>query len=287
MAYVHHEFGRTYYTRKGRNRSIPIVYLHGGPGGVHKADAPLFQLADKRQVYAYTQVGGGKSSPTPKKYWNIKTFVQELDILTDNWGLDRFHLIGGSWGTTLALEYYLRHPGRRVVSLVFQSPLFSSKDWKKDGRRLIKGLPKKTQKIINTCHDIGATDSKVYEDAMFQYYLKHVLRNKTKLRKSMSSKANPNGNKIYEYMWGPSEFQPTGTLKNYDRVSDLARIKVPTLVICGEHDEATPETGVRYANKIKGCAFAEIKDASHSIWVERPARIRRVINDFLDQTESL
>ena len=88
-------------------------------------------------------------------------------------------------------------------------------------------------------------------------------------------------------MWGPSEFEPTGTLKNYDRVSDLARIKVPTLVICGEHDEATPETVVCYANKIKGCAFAEIKDASHSIWVERPARIRRVINDFLDQTESL
>ena len=85
MAYVHHEFGRTYYTRKGRNRSIPIVYLHGGPGGVPKADAPLFQLADKLQVYAYTQVGGGKSSPTPKKNWNIKTFVQELDIVTDNW----------------------------------------------------------------------------------------------------------------------------------------------------------------------------------------------------------
>ena len=286
MAYVNHKFGRTYYTRKGRNRSIPIIYLHGGPGGLHKPDMAQFQLAGERQVYAYTQVGSGKSSPTPKKYWNVKTFVQELDILIDAWGLDRFHLMGGSWGTTLALEYYLGRRGKGVESLIFQSPLFSSKDWKRDGHRLIKGLPKKTQKIINTCHEIGATDSKVYEEAMFDYYLKHVMRNKTKLKKSMGAR-NPSGSKIYSHMWGPSEFEPTGTLKNYDRVSELSRIKVSTLIICGEYDEATPETGVRYANKIKGCAFAEIKNASHSIWVERPARIRRVINDFLNQTERL
>ena len=282
MPYLTHKFGRTHYTKRGRNTSIPIIYLHGGPGGSHQPDSPVFQLAEKRQVYAYTQIGSGKSSSTAKKFWNIRTFVQELDLLIRGWGLDQFHLMGSSWGTTLALEYYLRKGRNGVVSLIFQSPLFNAMEWRKDGRRLIRGLPKATQKIINTCHEIGATDSRVYKEAMFQYYLKHVLRNKSKLKKKMSSD-DPHGRAIYAYMWGVSEFEPTGTLENFDRVADLSKIQVPSLIVCGEYDEATPKTSLRYANRIEDCSFEVIQGASHSIWSEQPARIRRVINAFLEK----
>ncbi len=284
MAYINHRLGRTYYTKKGRKGKTPVIWLHGGPGGTHKPDSNVFSLADGRVVYCYTQLGGGRSSITDRKQQNIRTFVDELSLLVGAWGLDEFHLMGGSWGTTLALEYYLRKKGRGIRSLVFQSPMFSSRDWKADGRNLIKGLPKNTRHIIDSCHDIGATDSMVYQQAMEVFYLKHVLRNKKKLEEMFSGK-NPNGKLIYEYMWGPSEFEPTGTLKNYTRIADLGKIKVPTIIICGEYDEATPGTGVKYANKIPGCSFSEIKGASHAIWVEKPARIRKVINGFLDSIE--
>lgn len=285
MAFIEHKLGKTHYTRKGRNQKTPIIWLHGGPGGTHKPDGEVFQLAQDRLVYCYTQIGGGRSSATDKQHWTIKTFVAELSLLIDAWGLDEFHLMGGSWGTTLALEYYLRRRGKGVKSLVFQSPLFSSQDWKADAQRLIKALPADTRHVINTCHEIGATDAQVYQQAMKVYYLAHVIRSRKKLDE-MFARQNPNGNLVYEYMWGPSEFEPTGTLKSYDRVSELSRIKVPSMVICGEYDEATPDTGVKYANKIAGCTFSEIKGASHSIWTEKPARIRGVINDFLESVES-
>ncbi len=281
MAFIHHKLGSTHYTKKGRKGKTPVIWLHGGPGGMHQPDANVFRLAAERPVYCYTQIGGGKSSRTTKKRWTIPTFVAELELLVRHWGLDEFHLMGGSWGTTLALEYYLRCRGRGVRSLVFQSPLFSSRDWKADGRKLIAGLPAKTQHILNTCHEIGATDSKVYKAAMAEYYLKHVLRDKKKT-KELAKQKNPNGNDVYEYMWGPSEFEPTGTLKTYTRLSDLSKIKVPSLVICGEYDEATPATGRKYAKRIKNCAFAEIKGASHSIWYEKPAAIHKVIQEFLE-----
>jgi proline iminopeptidase len=284
MAYIRHSLGKTHYTKKGRNRKTPVIWLHGGPGGVHKPDGNIFQLSGDRQVYCYTQIGGGKSSKTEKKHWNIKTFVDELALLIDAWGLEEFHLMGGSWGTTLALEYYLRRRGKGVRSLVLQSPMFSASDWKADGKKLIRGLPRKTQHVINTCHDIGATDAQVYKEAMTEFYLKHVLRNRKKLQE-MFARKNPNGNRVYEYMWGPSEFEPSGTLKTYNRVSALAGIKIPTIIICGEHDEATPDTGIKYANKIVDCSFAEIKGASHAIWEEKPARIRNVINGFLNDIE--
>lgn len=284
MPYVQHLLGRTHYTRRGRGSKTPVIWLHGGPGGMHKPDGKVFQLAKDRMVYCYTQIGGGKSSPTEKNQWKVKTFVDELALLVEAWGLTEFHLMGGSWGTTLALEYYLRKGGKGVKSLVFQSPLFNTEDWKADGRRLIKGLPQETRKVIRTCHEIGATDSKVYRDAMGVFYLKHVCRNR-KILKEMFERKNPNGNRVYEYMWGPSEFEPSGTLRSYDRVASLSRIKVPAMIICGEFDEATPETGIKYANQIPGCSFAEIKGASHVIWEEKPARIWKVITDFLTDVE--
>ncbi|MFT7686414.1 MAG: proline iminopeptidase [Candidatus Azotimanducaceae bacterium] len=284
MAFVEHRFGKTYFTKKGPSGKIPIVWLHGGPGGMHKADAEVFQLSENRPVYCYTQVGSGRSSPTEKNRWNIETFVAELGILIKAWGLKEFHLMGGSWGTTLALEYYLRQSGRGVRSLVFQSPLFNARDWMLDGESLIKDMPKRTQKIINTCHEIAATDAKVYQDAMYEYYLKHVLRDPKKL-KAMFSRLNPNGKLIYQHMWGPSEFKATGTLKSYTRSKDLSKIKVPTMIICGEHDEARPATGVKYANRISGCAFAAVKGASHSIWSEKPKKMKTLINDFLSDID--
>jgi proline iminopeptidase len=281
MAFVEHKLGKTYFTRKGRRGKTPVVWLHGGPGGMHQPNSNVFTLAQERQVYCYTQLGGGKSSKTSQKRWNIETFVRELDLLVKAWGLEEFHLMGGSWGTTLALEYYLRKKGRGVKSLVFQSPLFSTRDWKADGRRLIHKLPGKTQHIINACHDIGATDSAVYREAMKVFYGKHVIR----LKNPRKRPPNPNGAEVYEYMWGPSEFEPTGTLKQYSRIGQLSRIKVPTMVICGEYDEATPGTGKKYAKRIRGSRFAEIKGASHVIWEEKPARIRKVISDFLYEIE--
>ena len=280
MAFIEHRFGKTYFTKKGRSGKTPIIWLHGGPGGMHKADSEVFQLSEERPVYCYTQIGSGRSSPTEKKHWNIETFVAELAILIKAWGLSEFHLMGGSWGTTLALEFYLRQSGKGIRSLVFQSPLFNARDWMLDGKSLIKDMPQKTQKIINTCHEIGASDAKVYQDAMYEYYLKHVLRN-PKLLKEMFSRKNPSGAKIYEHMWGPSEFKATGTLKTYSRLKDLNKIKVPSMIICGEHDEARPATGVKYANKISACTFAEVKGASHSIWAEKPKKMKTLINDFL------
>lgn len=284
MAFVEHRLGKTYFTKKGRSGKTPVIWLHGGPGGMHKPDSDVFLLAEHRPVYCYTQIGSGRSSPTSEKQWNIETFVAELDILIRAWGLKEFHLMGGSWGTTLALEYYLRHSGQGVRSLVFQSPMFNSRDWMLDGESLIKGMSKNTQKIIQTCHDIGATDAKVYQDAMYEYYLKHVLKNPKKL-KDMFERKNPNGAQIYHHMWGPSEFKATGTLKNYSRTKDLSKIKVPALIVCGEFDEAKPTTGIKYANRISACTFSEVKGASHSIWSEKPNKMKSVINGFLSDIE--
>jgi len=283
MPYVRHKLGKTFYIAKGKGNRIPLVFLHGGPGGRHDWNSAILKLGKRRRVFLYDQIGGGRSSPTQEKYWNIETFVSELDTLIKKWKLTRFHLGGSSWGTTLALEYYLRKKGKGIQSLIFSSPMFSANDWKRDATQLISKLPTKIKKVIKGCHELGATDAKVYQEAMMAFYLKHVLRDEKKLKALMElfASGNNTGQKIYEHMWGPSEFEPTGTLKKYNRVEALRKIRVPTLFMCGEFDEATPRTVKKYSKLVKGSDVKILKGCSHASVQEQPALVLKIVDSFL------
>ena len=287
MPYVNHKLGRTFYLSKGPDKGVPLVFLHGGPGGRHDSNKPLLKLGKKRKVFLYDQIGGGKSSSIPMNQWKIETFVDELHCLIEKWKLPEFHLAGGSWGTTLALEYYLRTRDPRIKSLIFKSPMFSAHDWRRDANKLISELPAKVRRAIKDCQKIGTTDSQVYKDAMTVFYLRHVLRNEKKLKALMNSfeNKNKNGKKIYQYMWGPSEFEPTGTLKKYDRVKGLRRIMVPALLVCGEFDEATPTTVRKYGNLMRNSEVRVLKGCSHASLLENPKLLLRTIDGFLEKVD--
>lgn len=269
MPYLRHALGTTYYETRGRDHATrrPLLFLHGGPGGHSLGLRRLFPLADERRVVIYDQLGAGNSRAKGTPKWSIPLFVRELETLVDRLGLDDFHLGGGSWGTTLALEYYLRRRGRGVRSLTFLSPLFSTRVWADDANRLLRTLPAKVQDVIRACQRVGATDAKVYKEAEKEFNRRFVLRVP---EPPAPKKPRPRNYDIYETMWGPSEFHPTGTLKNYDRIADLAKIRVPARILCGQYDEATPASGRRFARRIPDGTFVELKGCSHRSLVENP-----------------
>jgi proline iminopeptidase/L-proline amide hydrolase len=92
----------------------------------------------------------------------------------------------------------------------------------------------------------------------------------------------PFNNKVYEAMWGKTEFVSTGTLRDYDGEHLLKRLDGPrTLFVTGEHDEATPATVEAFARRVKGSSFKVIDGAGHSIFNDRPAAISAVLRDWL------
>ncbi len=283
MAFIKHKFGKTYYQKikcSKKNKGPAIIFLHGGPGGTHQSFLKLSALSQNHDLYLYDQIGGGQSSPISQKDWKIETFVYELNYLIKVWKLEEFILLGGSWGTTLLLEYYLKTKDKRIKKIIFQSPLFSTSDWEMDAKYLIKKLPKPIQKIISYCHEIGATDSKVYKNAIFEYYKRFVLRDE-KILKQKPKRPNLHGNKVYEFMWGPSEFKATGTLKNYERKKRLREVAIPVLLICGEHDEATPKTVKKYQKLFPDAKIKVVKNASHSIARENPKEYIKIVKEFI------
>ena len=87
-------------------------------------------------------------------------------------------------------------------------------------------------------------------------------------------------------MNGPSEFHVTGTLREWSVVDRLAEIRVPTLVVTGEHDEATPAINRTVAEGIPGAESVVLEDASHMAHVERTEDYLRLLDDFLSATEA-
>ncbi len=275
------KLGSTYYIKKGRQtNNWPLISCHGGPGGTHHSTKPILKLSSDRQVVVYDQIGSGLSSDISKSKWTIETFCKNLDELICHLGYEKVVLHGSSWGGTLILEFYKRHPNK-VAGLIFHSSLISEKYWRKDATQLINGLPLKTQKIIKACESVGATDSKVYKNAMLEFYQKHVCRDKLAYKKT-NTKKRPN-EALYNHMWGPSEFCATGTLKGYDGTSILKKIIVPTLFISGQYDEATPKSSKFFAKKVKNSRFIEIKGASHSSLREKPSITLKYFKQFLQE----
>ena len=102
---------------------LPVLTVHGGPGGTHDYLEPLEALTqDGRSVVFYDQLGAGNSDrPDDPSLWSVELFVEELATVKRELGLDRIHLLGQSWGGMSALEYALRHPAG-LASLIRRLP---------------------------------------------------------------------------------------------------------------------------------------------------------------------
>src|ERR1700754_330251 len=102
--------GQVWVNVVGSGGGVPLILLHGGPGGGHDYLEPLAALADDRPVIFYDQLGCGKSDrPDDPALWTMDRFVDELSAVRQALGLGRVHLYGHSWGGWLAIEYLLHH----------------------------------------------------------------------------------------------------------------------------------------------------------------------------------
>ncbi|HEU0301466.1 MAG TPA: prolyl aminopeptidase, partial [Longimicrobium sp.] len=107
-----------YWEESGSPRGRPVLYLHGGPGGVtHSAHRRFFDPAAYR-IVLFDQRGCGRSRPRGCIEHNTTWHsVADIEALRAHLGVERWMLFGGSWGSALALAYAQRHPDR-VSALV-------------------------------------------------------------------------------------------------------------------------------------------------------------------------
>lgn len=273
------EGGEVWYRKSGIERGTPVILLHGGPGFNSYYMKPLEVLGDERPVIRYDQGGGGKSGTmTDTTMMNIPHFVRELDSLRSHLGYDKVHLVGHSWGTILALEYYRAHP-EHVASLTLASAALDVPQWERHSRVLLATLPDSLQRIVKAREAEKKFDSPDYQAAISAFYDKYVwLRPDKANLDSLMSQVNQN---IYNYMQGPSEFTITGTLTEYNATSFLKDVKIPTLFTVGDVDEADPVTIRKQAAMVPGAKVFVIPNSAHMSTWDNPAAMVGAIRSHL------
>jgi proline iminopeptidase len=103
----------------------------------------------------------------------------------------------------------------------------------------------------------------------------------------IGSLAELNANlEMLEHMWGPSDFTVTGSLRSFDRTSELASLMMPVLFHGGEFDEARPDTLREQAALTPDAAVAIIGGAGHLTMIDAPEQAIGAIREFLVRVES-
>lgn len=283
-AYLPVDGGKIWYRVVGSGTATPAILLHGGPGFGSYFMKPLEQLSNDRPIVRYDQLGGGASDRlTDTTKMTIPHFVAELDSLRSHLGYDKVHLIGHSWGTILAIEYYRAHP-EHVASLTLASAALDIPAWEKNARELEKTLPDSSQKAIRTREAEKKFDAPDYQAALMQFYGKYVWRHPDSV--NLDSTFKTLSEPVYNYMEGPSEFTITGTLKNYDSTPFLKSVKVPVLYTVGEFDEANPAIVKRFASMTPGSRYFVIPGAAHLSEWDNPEAMSKEIRDFLKSVDA-
>src|ERR1700733_1624620 len=100
-----------YWEECGNPEGVPVVFLHGGPGaGATPTHRRFFDPAAWR-IIIFDQRGAGRSQPLGETRNNTTALlIQDIETLRRERGIERWHVFGGSWGSTLAIAYAEEHP---------------------------------------------------------------------------------------------------------------------------------------------------------------------------------
>ena len=102
-----------YYERVGNPEGVPVVFLHGGPGGGLIPTYRQYFDPAVYQVILFDQRGSGRSTPHAELEGNTTwDLIEDMEKLRVKFGVDKWYVFGGSWGSTLSLAYAETHPDR-------------------------------------------------------------------------------------------------------------------------------------------------------------------------------
>jgi L-proline amide hydrolase len=282
----HHTWVQITTPETARAEALPLFVLHGGPGMAHNYVANIAELADEtgRTVVHYDQIGCGNSThlpDAPADFWTPDLFVEEFHAVRTALDIDRYHVLGQSWGGMLGAEIAVRRPEGLASLSICNSPA-SMQLWVEAAAELRAQLPAATQAALVRHEADGTVTDPEYLAATTEFYRRHVCRVEPMPKDFADSEAQMEAEPtVYHTMNGPNEFHVVGTLRNWTVIERLPAITAPVLVVAGEFDEATPATWQPYVDNIADVRSHVFPDTSHCTHLEKPAEFRAVIADFL------
>jgi proline-specific peptidase len=212
-------------------------------------------------------------------------FVREIAAVRDALDLKEIHLLGHSWGGSLALEYMLTKPDG-VRSLILASTLSDSLQWILEARRLLAELPGDCLAVAARNEAASTFDSQEFQMLNDVFRRNYILRLDV-LPECFKRSVKGSSDLVYRTMWGPSEFSLTGKLKNWSVTHRLNEICVPTLITHGRFDESTHKINRIMEERIPHAQTIVFSKSSHCPHLEEPQKYIEAIERFIGSIDSI
>jgi proline iminopeptidase len=275
-----------YVREVGRGR--PLVVLHGGPDFDQAYLQPeLDALADTYRLIYYDQRGRGRSAERVQpEDVTLASDLDDLATLRRSLRLNAPALLGHSWGTVLALESALRHPAR-VSHLVLMNPAPVSQAQVAALRHAYSaqlGTDMERQRAIQAGAAYRAGEPEAVA-ARYRIHFKHALQRPAdyeKLMARMAAAFRDQGKEGILKAWAVEErlYRDTWAKPGYDLLPRLRSLRIPTLVIVGEHDFIPPGIARAIAQALPQATLVEIPNCGHFAYLECGSAVRRALDGF-------
>jgi proline iminopeptidase len=278
--------GRVWFKVVGSGSGTPLLLLHGGPGGTSRTFEPLCALTNERPLIFYDQLGGGRSErPSDTNLWRVERFVEELKCVRRELGLRRFHLLGHSWGSLLAVEYMNTRP-QGVESLILSGGAFSMARCFRDINGLVTELPPDVRATLVGHMTNQTTQTAEYQQAAGVFMQRHFVRAQAMPPELADFDLMKDfGVEVAQTMIGMDSLQPAGVLKDYDATAHLRELRLPVLFTAGQYDYSTPAANAWYQSLVPGAHLEIIPNSGHMIMLDNPKHYAEVVRAFLREAE--
>ena len=260
-----------------------LLLLNGGPGlPCDYLFTPHLALVEHGwTVISYDQLGCGNSDkPDDTSLWTLDRYVAELEEVVALLGLDRFHLLGHSWGTWLGTEYALRNQPR-IVKYVLADGDCDTPHLVDQLERLRSALGADTVAMMKRHEAAGTIEHPEYQAAITILNYRHVCRLDQWPEPLTRSLAQWNMGP-YTTIQGPNEFTYTGNIRDWSLIPKLGNLRVPCLVLCGEFDELPPACSARIHDALPDSRLKIFAGCSHMPFYEDPAAYFPCLRNFLE-----
>ena len=283
-----------YYWEIGRG--TPLMVVHGGPGASHDYFLPyLLPLARHNRLIFIDERGSGKSEKLDDvSQYTVENMVEDCEAVRQALGLGKISLLGHSYGGVLAQAYALKYQ-KNLSHLILGSTFASTRELNDALAKMKTAMPSDDREKLDSLEKAGLFGKGLpyergrYPDeyaklawgiGYFPYlYQRHPNPNADPLTDNTSTAWD-----LYREMWGShGEFIVDGNLKSVEYVDRLATIKVPTLIIAGDHDESDPVMSKEMHDKIAGSKLVILPQSGHMTFVDQPNIFIKTVSDFVNE----
>jgi proline iminopeptidase len=285
-----------YYTTVGRGS--PLVIVHGGPGASHDYFLPyLLPLARTNKLIFIDERGSGKSEKLEDvKQYTVENMASDVEDVRVALNLGKISLLGHSYGGVLAQAYAFKYP-EHLSHLVLASTFASTKEMNQVLLRIKNQMPKEKLALATAFEKAGLYGKgAAWERGRYPSQYATLAWGDGYFPRLYGARPDPNYDPqaqntstawdLYREMWGShGEFVIDGNLASVEYLDRLPKIKIPTLVLAGDHDECDPSLAKEMQSKIAGSKLVILPNSGHMAFVDQPNLWNKSVAEFLNANE--